>query len=1062
MNFLRSVLRVAALALTGALILCSSPILASTDAPPVLTRFPTASADRIAFVAYGNLWTVALGGGPAARLTDDPGQVLAPHFSPDGHSIAFTWRREGGADVYVVPVSGGVPTRLTFGPTLNGSYDNIVTGWTPDGTKILFTSLRQSPAYHYETFAVSATGGLTTPLGLGPAGLSSLSPDGGQIAFDRTFRNLGGDQWKRYVGGQAPDIYIYDFGRKSLDRVTDWKGIDTAPMWAGHRLYFLSDRDKSRRANIWVTDLETKVTRQVTRFTDYDIDMPSIGPGGISFEQGGKLYLLDLPSESLHAVEVAVPADPRVAPHELPAAQYVHRKDFALSADGSTAIFSARGDLFAVVLDGTAVNLTRTPKSMEDHPAVSPDGRTLAFITDADGEQQVATMPIGGGAVRALTNFKSGLLYTPRWSPDGKWLAVADGNHGLWLVAAGGDRCEQVARDPAAEIRDARFSPDRHWLAYSTERPNQLRAIHLRDLATGQDTIVSSVMENDHDPAFSGDGQFLFFLSQRHELPIVSDRDREGTIATLKSDALYVTPLAADAHTPFGHPGSDTPAASHTTVNSAGLMARAVEVPIQAAGGIADLEPRGRVLFYRATPASGIGGDLPGEVSGLHAFDLDSGKDRTVTADVDGYVLSPAGEKALVRSGSNWHIVDVAPGATSDLAIKLDAMRVMVDPPAEAHEMFEQAWRLDRDLFWDPKMNGVDWRTVHDAYARLVPLVGSHEDMIYLLGELQGELSSSHMFLGGGDRGDPRPAVHTALLGADFALDAESGRYKFARVYRGDNSRGRFKAPLGDPALDVRDGDYLLAIDGQTLAAPADPYSLLLGKQGSISLTIARSATGPTRTIVIDTTDDEGEIRKLDWIDNNRAVVDRLSGGKVGYIYLSDFEELGSEDFIRQFYPQTDKQGLVIDVRGNRGGFTSQWVLDLLRRPRVGSFINREGAVTALPGAAAPRMVAVVTDIFSMSDGDQFPYFFRSWRLGKVVGERTWGGVRGIKGPWPLMDGTFVTVPKDSLRDLHGTSIIENRGSEPDIQVVNSPADLAAGHDLQLETAVRTVMPPRR
>ena len=1058
MNFLRSVLRGAALGLAGAIILGSSPTLASTDAPPVLMRFPTASADRIAFVAYGNLWVVARSGGLAARLTDDPGQVLAPHFSPDGQSIAFTWRREGESDVYVLPVSGGVPTRLTFGPTLNGSYDNIVTGWTRDATNILFTSLRQSPAYHYETFEVSVTGGLATPLRLGPAGLSSLSPDGGRIAFDRTFRNLGGDRWKRYVGGQAPDIYVYDFARKSLERVTDWKGIDTAPMWAGTRLYFLSDRDQSRRANIWVTDLQTKMTRQVTWFTDYDIEMPSIGPGGISFQQGGKLYLLDLPSESLHAVEVTVPVDPRLAPHEVPAAKYVNRKDFALSADGRTAIFSARGDLFAVGLDGAAANLTRAPKSVEDHPAISPDGRTLAFITDADGEQQVATMAAGGGSVRTLTRFKSGLLYTPRWSPDGKWLAVADGNHGLWLVEAGGDRCDRIAQDPAAEIRDARFSPDGHWLAYSTERPNQLRAIHLRNLATGQDTIVSATTENDHDPAFSGDGQFLFFLSQRHELPIVSDRDREGTIATLKSDALYVTPLAADARVPFGHPGNDAPAAGTISVDLDGLMRRAVEVPIQAAGGIADLEPRGRVLFYRATPTSGIGGDLPGEVSGLHAFDLDTGKDRTVTADVDGYALSPTGDKALLRRGGGWHVVDTVPGATSDTAVNLDAMRVMVEPPAEAHEMFEQAWRLDRDLFWDPKMSGVDWQAVHDAYARLVPMIGSHEDMIYLLGEMQGELSSSHMFLGGGDRGDPRPPVHTALLGVDFTYDAESGRYRFARVYRGDPSRPRFKAPLGDLALDVRDGDYLLAIDGQTLAAPADPYSLLLGKQGAISLTIARSATGPTRTIMVNPTDDEGEIRKLDWIDKNRAVVDRLSGGKVGYIYLSDFEALGSEDFIRQFYPQTDRQGLVIDVRGNRGGFTSQWVLDLLRRPRAGSFINREGAVTALPGAAATPALAVVTDIFSMSDGDQFPYFFRLWRMGKVIGERTWGGVRGIKGPWPLMDGTFVTVPKDSLRDVTAAPIIENRGAEPDISVQDTPEDLAAGHDPQLETAVRTIL----
>jgi tricorn protease len=1052
-------LRDGALRCSFALILLAAPTLAVSAAPPVLMRFPTASADLIAFVAYGNLWTVARRGGVATRLTDDPGQVLAPHFSPDGKSIAFTWRREGGADVYVVPSSGVAPARRTFGPTLSG-YDNVVTGWTPDSKTILFTSLRQSPLSQYETFQVPANGGLATPLGIGPSGLSSLSPDGTEIAFDRTFRNLGGDRWKRYTGGQAPDIYIYDFVRKSQRRVTDWKGIDTAPMWAGRHLYFLSDRDASRRANLWVEDLVTKAIRQVTRFTDVDIDMPSIGPGGISFQHDGKLYLLDLPSETLHAIEVDVAVDARVAPHEVAAAGYLDRKDAALSADGRTAFFSARGDLLAVALDGTTTNLTRTPGSVEDHPALSPDGDTLAFITDSDGEQQVATMPATGGAVRTLTRFKSGLLYTPRWSQDGEWLAVADGNHGLWLIGVKSDHCERVTHDPEKEIRDARFSPDGRWLAYSTQRSTELRAIHLRDLASGRDTIVSSVMEDDHDPVFSGDGQFLFFLSQRHEIPFVSDRDREGTIATLKSDALYVTPLAAGGRVPFGHPRDDTPVVPSRTIDLPGLMVRAVEVPIQAAGGVGDLEPRSRLLFYRATPASGIGGDLPGEVSGLHVFDLDTGKDRTIAPDVDGYALASSGDKALMRRGGTWHVVVVASGAMSDLA--LASMRVTVEPRAEAHEMFEQAWRLNRDLFWDSKMNGVDWQHVHDTYARLVPLVGSHEDMLYLLGEMQGELSTSHLFIGGGDRGDPRPSARTALLGVDFALDTGSGHITMSHVYRGDPSRERFQAPLGDPALDVRDGDALLAIDGQALMASMDPYSLLLGKKGPIRLTIARGTAAIPRTVVIDPIDDESEIRKLDWMEGNRATVDRLSDGRVGYVYLSDFEKLGAEDFVRQFYAQTDKQGLVIDVRGNLGGFTSQWVLDILRRRRAGSFINREGAVSTLPGAIAPQAMVVLTDIFSRSDGDQFPYFFRSWGLGKVVGERTWGGVRGIKGPWPLMDGTFVTVPKDALRGVNGASIIENHGAEPDLLLQDSPGDLAEGLDRQLEAAVRIVMRPQK
>ena len=1013
-----------------------------------LMRFPTVSADAIAFVAYGNLWSVAVGGGTARRLTDDPGQILMPHFSPDGRSIAFTWMREGGDDVYVMPAGGGTPVRLTHGPTLD-SYDNAVTGWTPDGANILFVSLRHTASHRYETFEVPARGGLAKAIALGHSGLSSLSPDGQRIAYDPTFRNLGGDRWKHYVGGQAPDIYIQDLNGTASERLTDWQGIDTAPMWIGRRVYFLSDRGTERRANLWVIDLDTKQARQLTHYTDYDIDMPSAGAGKIAFQLGGRLLALDLASEAVRAISVDLPADARIKPHDVAAAAFVRRNDiagypdYALGADGRTAYLVARGDLMAVTPDGTARNLTHTSGVLEDHPVVSPDGRLLAFVTDAGGEQQLAVMPVAGGnPVRVLTRFRNGVLYAPRWAPDGSRLLVADAGKHLWLVDAAGGRTVQITVDPFAEIHDAVFSADGAWIAYSATRPNQLRAIHLRSLTTNIDTVVSPINESDHDPVFSGDGSRLYFVSQRREQPFVSDRDREGTVATIKSDMLFEVALRR----------------SMATADLAGATAHARAVAIDLKSGIAALERRGTSLFYRATAASGIGGDLPGETSGLRVFDTTTHADRLIAADVGGYVLSPDASTALVRRGDGWHLVATAAGATLDAPLPTKGLRIAVDPPAEFRAMIEQAWRLDRDLFWNPTMNGVDWQAVHDRYARLVPAIGSHEDFIYVLGEMQGELSTSHMFLGGGDSGDPRPHVSPGLLGADFAVDAASGHYRLAHIYRGDPSRARFRAPLGDPALDVRDGDYLLAIDGQPLVAPDEPYRLLLGKQGRLRLTVARAPDQPGRIIAVDTTDDETEIRKLDWIAWNAALVDRLSGGKTGYVYLSDFDALGSEDFLRQFYPQADKAGLVIDIRDNRGGFTSQWVLDVLRRPLAGRFRNREGAVTTLPGAVAPRALAVVTNLFSMSDGDQFPFFFRQWKMGTVVGQRTWGGVSGIKGPWRLTDGTFITIPKDSLFAADGSAIIENRGANPDVVVDDVPADQAAGRDRQLEAAVAATL----
>ncbi len=1036
----------AALVAVAIAVALTRPVSAAAVTP--LLRFPTVSANAVAFVAYGNLWTVAGGSGVARRLTDDPGQVLMPRFSPDGLSVSCTWVREGSSDVYVMPAGGGAAIRLTHGPTLD-SYDNVVTGWTPDGKKILFVSLRQTPFHRYETFEVPVSGGLATALGLPSSGMSSLSPGGERIAYDPTFRNLGGDRWKHYVGGQAPELYIQDLNSPARERLTDWEGVDTAPMWIGRRVYFLSDRGVERRANLWVIDLDTKQTRQLTHYTDYDIDMPSAGAGKIVFQLGGRLRLLDLASESVRTLKINVPADARVKPHAIDAAAFVRRNDiagypdYALGADGRTAYLVARGDLLAVTLDGAARNLTHTSGVLEDHPVISPDGRQLAFVTDAGGEQQLAVMPVAGSnPIRVLTRFSNGVLYAPRWAPDGSRLLVADAAKRLWLIDATAGHTVQIAVDPFPEIHDAVFSADSGWIAYSTTRPNQMRAIHLLNLATTVDTVVSPTNESDHDPAFSSDGSHLYFVSQRREQPFVSDRDREGTVATIKSETLFDVALPK----------------SMAAQDLAGATVHATAVAIDLKGGIAALERRGTSLFFRATATSGIGGDLPGESAGLHVFDTVTHTDRLIAADAGGNVLSPDAGTALVRRADGWHRVGTAANSTLDTPLPIKGLRIAIDPRAEYRAMFEQAWRLDRDLFWDPKMNGVDWQAVHDRYVRLVPAISSHEDLIYVLGEMQGELSTSHMFVGGGDPGDPRPHVSPALLGADFALDAASGRYRLAHIYRGDPSRSRFRAPLGDPALNVRDGDYLLAIDGYPLVAPDDPYRLLLGKQGRLHLTVARAPDAPARSIEVDTTDDEAEIRKLDWIAHNAALVDRLSDGATGYVYLSDFDALGSEDFLRQFYPQADKTGMVIDIRDNRGGFTSQWVLDVLRRPLAGRFRNREGAITTLPGAVAPRALAVVTNLFSMSDGDQFPFFFHQWKMGTVVGQRTWGGVRGIKGPWRLTDGTYITIPKDSLFAVDGSAIIENRGAEPDIVVDDTPADFTAGRDPQLEAAVAATL----
>lgn len=1014
---------------------------APTPAPAMLIRFPNAGADAIAFVAGGNLWTVPLGGGQARRLTDDPGQVFAPHYSPDGRHIAFTWRKGYTSDVYVVAAAGGTPVQLTYGPTYE-SYDNLVTGWSGDGREVLFLSQRRSAFRGYDLYRVNADGGLPAPFGLGSIGLADVSADGDRIVYDWSLRNFGRDRWKRYYGGQAGELFRYDRATGASVRLTDWKGTDTAPMQVGDRLYFLSDRGRESRLNLWSADADGRDARQLTRYADYDVDLPSKGAGGIAYAQGGRLYRFDTAAQAATEVAVAFAPDALPKAREREVGRFLRRTDiarlpdYAIAPDGARAYGVARGDIFAFGTDRAAHNLTATPDASEDHPSVSPDGRWLALTTDANGTEQVALMPVGGGRRRILSALPSTALFQPRWSPDGTRLAVADGNKRLWLLDAASGREQLIAQDRYAEIHDAAFSPDSRLLAYSTTDARGMRGLHVRDLQTGVDTAVPARFSSDHDPAFSGDGR-LIFVSSRREFPFVSDRDREGTVASVASDGVYAAPLQFQGR-----------------FDPAGASARAQPLAVAASAGYASLQVRGDRLFYRATPVDTLGPDLPGQTGSLHVLDLRSGQDREASADGGAYALTPDGEHALLARSGGWKIVATAD--RSERALKTDGLRMTVDPRMDARTMFDQAWRLSRDLFWDRSMNGVDWDGVRARYARLAPQAASYEDLVYLIGELQGELSTSHMFVGGGDSGDPRRDPDAAQLGADLAWDPTSGAYVLSAILRGDPSRPNLRAPLGDPALDVREGDRVLAIDGHALRPDQDPYRWLRGTAEGATLTLSRGADGAPREIRVVPVEDERELRKAQWIEHNRARVAQLSGDRYGYVYLSDFEANGAADFLLQFYAQTDKQGIVVDVRDNLGGFTSQWVLGLLRRPQAGFFRNREGGASALPGALAPAL-AVVVNRFSMSDGDQFPYFFKQWRMGPVVGQRTWGGVRGIRGPWTLMSGIQISVPKDSLLAADGSAIIENQGAVPDIVVDDTPADVRDGRDRQLEAAVRAL-----
>ncbi len=1103
--------------LATALLATAASVIAAGTAHAALPRFPQPYGDRIVFVADGDIWSVPKAGGAAQRLTSAAGQDMLPRVSPDGKWIAYTEASKAGTDIWVIPAAGGAARRLTYNPTTEAGTggrhgpDNMVVTWTPDSKAVVYlTKKDQWNTWIQNMYQVPVAGGLPKAMPIDDAvGFATFGPDGHTIAYNRIFENFR--TWKRYNGGLAQQVFTYDFNTRQLNQITTWSGTNTSPMWYGRKIYYLSNQDAHHRANIWVYDQDTKQIREVTHFADYDIDFPALGGDAIAFQQGGKLYRLDLPGEQLSEVPVSVPDDnPRTRQRVADVKEQIRdvdpaqQTDYALAPNGKRTLFSARGDIFSVPTEnGATRDLTGTPGVDEDHPAWSPDGKTIAYTTDSSGAQQVAVRPADGGPEKLLTSFAEGYFYGPVWSPDGRTLAFSDNAHRLWTVGLDGGAPRQVAQDKIAEIHDQSFSPDGRWLAFSMVANARRRDLYLHEIATGKTTRLGDGSSVDANPVWSPDGKVLYFISNRHENPVPSDL--EFDFAMLKSAGVYAIPLTRDGVSPVA-PKSDEADAKTSDDDSAdkpddakddktkgkdtdkgkkaaeakpapdktgpiapiridldGMMARAVALPIDSAN-IAALDVRKDRVFYLTQPIALIEGSLKGESSALHLYDLKKRKDQVVTSDVDGFSLSRDGEKVLIKHDKDYTVLDAKADAAKDddtrKKLDLDHMRVLADPPREWAEMFENGWRLERDLFFSTVMNGQDWKAVHDSYARLVPLAGSREDLNYIIGQMIGEISNSHTYVGGGDDGDTAAAVHPALLGVDWTLDEASGRYRIGAIFPGDNTRDDYRSPLTEPGLNIKVGSYVLAVNGVDLRAPMDPNGLLQLSDGdaAVDLSVADSPAGPTRHVLVKPIGSELGLREAAWIAHNRAVVDRLSGGKVGYVYMSDMDQLGLQQFMRQFYAQLDKQAMVVDDRWNGGGFVAPFAIERLRRVLATLDTNRERAVATEPQEVLNGPKVMLANHWSASDGDIFPDLFQRYGLGKVVGTRTWGGVRGIRGDWQMLDGGYVTIPEEAIYGLDSKWVAENHGVDPDIEVEDVPADLLAGHDRQLETAVDLMM----
>ena len=1050
----------------------AAPAQSTAQSAEPLKRFPHVSGDQVVFVAEGDLWRAPLAGGGATRLTSTTMRPVMPRFSPDGKSIAFSAKVNGHQDVYIMPATGGAPRRLTWHANVGRDQDDMVVAWTPDSQAVVFGStIGAANSKDYRLFTVPVAGGLPVPLPMEHAGLMSFAQDAEHIVYVGSMNEF--DSRKRYDGGQAEELYSYNLATQASKQLTHWKGNDTAPMWFNGKVYFVSDRDAHRRANLWVLDPASGKARQLTFFTDYDVDFPSLGNGQLAFQQGGKLYALDVATEKLRAVAVTLPPAPST--NTVDAAAFMRVEDtnnaaaFALAPNGGAAAFAARGDLFRVTTGGAErINLTATSNADEEHPSFSPDGATIAYVTDVGGEQQVALRRAKGGVERIVTRFKSGYLYAPVWAPDGKSVAVGDAGKKLWVVTLATGETREVAHDLHHRIDDAAFSPDSRYLAFSIQGENQQRGIHVFDLAEHQDHVASSPMNNDSHPVFSSDGNYLYFISARHEFPVSSSS--EEAFATVNAQGIYVTTLSARAQpAPAAFKASHVPPAQATlSIDFDGLMTRTVPVPVEP-GTLSTLAVSDGTIFYQRDPMALVAGDLPGQDKALHAYDMRAGADRVVASGYDAAVLASDGKSVLYKQGPDWKFGATAAGAQA-ATLALTGMQATVDLRQEWAAMFNRVWRLDRDFYLSATMNGIDWPAVRAAYAKLLPQLGSRDDLNYLIGQLQGELATSHMFFGGGDTGKHGPRPAAPHLGADYAWDSASGHYRFQRIYAGDNARPALRSPLTEPGLDVRDGDYLLAINGKPVLAPDTPDSVLEGVTGQLDLTIARNLRDAPRHVLVTPVASEFALREDFMIEQNRQKVDQLSHGRVAYVYLADFQERGAEQFVRQFYPQMGKQGLIVDIRGNGGGFTSQQILARLARSVQGLYANREGGRETLPAQLIAGPKIALTNAFTSSDGDQFAYYFRQTGLGKVVGTRSWGGVRGITSTLDLADGGYLYVPKDALFSPASQWILENVGAVPDVAVAAVPGESLQGRDRQLETAITmlnasldrhpTVLPP--
>lgn len=1039
-----------------------------------LLRFPTIHDNQVVFTYAGDLYTVSAKGGVARRLTSDEGFEMFARFSPDGKTIAFTGQYDGNTEVYVMPAEGGTPSRLTITATLDRDDvadrmgpNNITMTWLHDNKTIVFRSRMKSfNSFKGSLFKVNIDGDMPRQIPVPFGGFCSFAPDDGKMAYNRVFREFR--TWKRYRGGMADDVWIFDFTTKKLENITNNPAQDIIPMWAGDKIYFLSDREPEKRMNLFVYDLNSKETRQLTHYTDYDIKFPSLGNNAIVYEYGGYIYKFDLASEKAQKIPITILQDfPNSRPHFKKVEKNI--ANYGIAPDGKRALFGAHGDVFtAPAKHGITRNLTHSPGVHDRNSQWSPDGKWIAFISDQSGEDEIYIVHHdGSGVPMQITSGAETYKYQILWSPDSKKILWSDRRQRLRYVDIRTKIITEVDRSPVWELHNYNWAPDSKWIAYSKADEKVLVwRVYLYSLDTKQSSPVTDTWYDASDAVFGSEGKYLFFTSSRDFSPTYSRV--ESNHAYLDMNRIYLITLNKDVASPFAPKNDEVQTGKkpeerkekkkngekkiNVKVDLANIVNRVVQLPIKPANYFS-ITPVGAKVYYLRRGSKD-------EKSQLLLYNLNEQKETELGA-VNGYKISTDQKKMLVNQNSKYAIIDL-PSAKIKLGkpLELSGLQLWRNPQAEWKQIFNESWRQMREFFYAPNMHGVDWPAMREKYKPLLPYVNHRNDLTYIIGEMIGELNVGHAYVAGGDRPQP-PRIKTGLLGAVLSKDPQSGYFKIDKILQGQNWNKKLVSPLQAIGVEAEEGDYILAVDGQPTKNLHNIYSALVnkvGKQVKLTLNTKPHMQGQREVTVIPIAD-ESSLYYYNWVQNNIKKVNDATGGKVGYIHIPDMGNRGLNEFIKHYYPQLTKKALIIDVRGNGGGFVSPQIIERLRREIAMITIARNTIPRPEPNGLLYGPMVALADEYSASDGDIFTYRFKKYNLGKVVGKRTWGGVVGIRGPLPLIDGGQLYKPEFSRYNVEGDKwIMEGVGVEPDIYVDNDPAKEYAGIDEQLNKAIEVIL----